>query len=40
MMTGTFDLGRVTGFSAYEVWKSQPGNENKTEQDFLKFISS
>lgn len=40
MMTGTFDLGRVTGFSAYEVWKAQPGNENKTEQDFLKFISS
>lgn len=40
MITGTFDLGRVTGFSAYEVWKAQPGNENKTEQDFLKFISS
>ncbi len=32
------DLGRVTGLSAYEVWKKQPGNSEKTEEDFLTSL--
>lgn len=26
------------GLSAYEMWKAQPGNEDKTEADFLNSL--
>ena len=32
------DLGAIVGESAFEFWKSQPGNEGKTESDFLEFL--
>lgn len=32
------NIGRIVGQSAYEFWKSQPGNEGKTESDFLEFL--
>lgn len=32
------DLGAIVGESAFEFWKSQPGNEGKTETDFLEFL--
>lgn len=32
------DLGIVRGASAFEVWKSQPGNENKTEKEFFESL--
>ncbi|MGR5447487.1 beta-prism lectin domain-containing protein [Vibrio jasicida] len=28
------------GDSAYEVWRKLPGNSNKTEEDFFKYIAS
>lgn len=34
----SIDLGRVTGLSAYEVWKKQPGNSEKTEQEFFQSL--
>lgn len=27
-----------TGKSAYESWREQPGNEDKTEDDFIEFL--
>ena len=32
------NIGRIVGQSAYELWKSQPGNESKSEQDFLTSL--
>ena len=32
------DLGRVTGLSAYEVWKKLPGNSEKSEQQFIESL--
>lgn len=34
----SIDLGLVRGESAYETWKKQPGNTNKTEQEFLASL--
>lgn len=33
------DLGRVTGLSAFEIWQSVAGNEDKTIEDFFAYLT-